>query len=55
MCLFHFGLKLRDRLQKFIDRRVKKKFEYGLQIWFICGLAIGWYLKFPQRPDIHTQ
>ena len=36
-------------VRKFIDWRVKQKilFEYRLQIWFFCNLAIGWLSKFP--------
>ena len=36
-------------VQKFIDRSVKQKFwfEYGLHVWFVGGLAIGWSSKFP--------
>ena len=48
---FIFRLWVKDQLRKtvefvltFIDRRVKQKiwFEFGLQIWFICGFAIRW-------------
>ena len=47
-------------VRKFIDWRVKQKilFEYRLQIWFFCNLAIGWLSKFPAEyqypPNLST-
>ena len=46
--IFTFSLRISYKMVefvlKFIDRMIKQKiwFEYGLQMWFVCGFGSGW-------------
>ena len=53
--MFKDRLQKNEFVQKFIDRMVKQIiwFEYGSQIWFVCGFAIVFeiHISTPQKCD----